>query len=72
MKTNRQDTDKGIRHIPTDPQTRERFRGFLLGSADGDALGAPVDFMRRSDIIAEFGEQGIWDYAPAYGPTCSA
>jgi ADP-ribosylglycohydrolase len=33
----------------------------------GDALGAPVEFMRRAEIAAQFGEQGIQNYVPAYG-----
>jgi ADP-ribosylglycohydrolase len=45
----------------------EFFRGCLLGGAVGEALGAPVEFMRRSEIIKQFGHQGIRDYAPAYG-----
>ena len=35
--------------------------------AVGDPLGAPVEFMRRSEIIRRFGEPGIRDYVPAYG-----
>lgn len=46
---------------------RTRVRGCLLGGAVGDALGAPVEFMRLSEIRARFGPQGITDYAPAYG-----
>lgn len=38
-----------------------------MGGAAGDALGAPVEFMRRAEIVARFGEPGIRDYAPAYG-----
>ena len=59
--------DKSIRRIPVDRKTRDRVRGCLLGGAVGDALGAPVEFMERSEIVARFGEQGIRDYAPAYG-----
>nr|WP_286196731.1 MULTISPECIES: ADP-ribosylglycohydrolase family protein [Gammaproteobacteria] len=32
-----------------------------------DALGAPIEFMRREDIIAQFGVDGIQRYATAYG-----
>jgi ADP-ribosylglycohydrolase len=67
MKTNKSNPGNDIRRIPTDPQTRERFRGCLIGGAVGDALGAPVEFMRRSDIVERFGEPGIRDYVPAYG-----
>jgi ADP-ribosylglycohydrolase len=33
----------------------------------GDALGAPVEFMSLGDIRAQFGPDGIRDFAPAYG-----
>lgn len=44
-----------------------RFLGCLLGGAVGDALGAPVEFMRRREILARFGPNGIDDHAEAYG-----
>lgn len=44
-----------------------RFLGCLLGGAVGDALGAPVEFMKRSEIVHRFGRKGITRYAPAYG-----
>jgi ADP-ribosylglycohydrolase len=53
--------------IPSDPHLRSRFRGCLLGGAVADALGAPVEFMDLEEILRIFGEQGISDYAPAYG-----
>ena len=43
------------------------MRGVVLGGAYGDALGAPVEFMRRDQILARFGPNGITDFAPAYG-----
>ena len=46
---------------------RERVRGCLLGGAVGDALGAPVEFLSLAEIRAQFGEEGITDFAPAYG-----
>jgi len=46
---------------------RGRFLGCLLGGAVGDALGAPVEFMSRAEIISRFGPKGITNYAPAYG-----
>ncbi len=46
---------------------RNRFIGCLLGGAVGDALGGPVEFMRRNEILQHFGPTGITDYAPAYG-----
>jgi ADP-ribosylglycohydrolase len=44
-----------------------RFLGCLLGGAVGDALGAPVEFMSRADILKQFGANGVTGYAPAYG-----
>ena len=44
-----------------------RTLGCLLGGAVGDALGAPVEFMKRDDILGRFGPEGITVYAPAYG-----
>lgn len=44
-----------------------RFQGCLLGGAVGDALGAPVEFMKRAEILRRFGPAGITGYAPAYG-----
>lgn len=67
METKKQIPDSSIRHTPKDPLVRERFRGCLLGGAVGDALGGPVEFMPRSEIVERFGEQGIRDYVPAYG-----
>jgi len=46
---------------------RDRFLGCLLGGAVGDALGAPVEFMTREEILTRFGPDGITDYAPAFG-----
>lgn len=54
------------RRIPQDP-IRDRYQGCLLGGAVGDALGAPVEFMRRSEILQAFGPKGITDLVPAYG-----
>lgn len=44
-----------------------RFTGCLLGGAVGDALGAPVEFMSRAEILRDFGPNGITRYAPTYG-----
>ena len=53
--------------IPSDLHLRSHFRGCLLGGAVGDALGAPVEFLDLDEILRAYGEQGIRDYAPAYG-----
>jgi ADP-ribosyl-[dinitrogen reductase] hydrolase len=49
------------------PDFRSRVSGCLLGGAIGDALGAPVEFMRLTEIKARFGPPGIAEYAKAYG-----
>ena len=46
---------------------RDRYRGCLLAGAAGDALGAHVEFMQMSQILAAFGEPGIRDYEVTYG-----
>jgi ADP-ribosylglycohydrolase len=38
---------------------RDRFLGCLLGGGIGDALGAPVEFLSRSEILRSFGPDGI-------------
>jgi hypothetical protein len=60
--------------IPRWPSKRQqrrtvqgRFVGCLLGGAVGDALGAPVEFMKRTEILRRFGPNGITAYVPAYG-----
>lgn len=45
----------------------DRFRGCLIGGAIGDALGAPIEFMSRKQILQSFGPDGLTDFAPAYG-----
>ena len=52
---------------PEDIAILSRFRGCLLGGAVGDALGAPVEFMSRDEILSRFGPNGITGYEPAYG-----
>ncbi len=44
-----------------------QFRGCLLGLAIGDALGAPVEFDKLTDIRARFGPDGITDLVPWHG-----
>jgi ADP-ribosyl-[dinitrogen reductase] hydrolase len=53
--------------IPSDASLRGRFSGCLLGGAVGDAPGAPVEFLDLDQIVRTYGEEGIRDYAPAYG-----
>jgi ADP-ribosyl-[dinitrogen reductase] hydrolase len=54
-----------MKHI--DPILLSRYRGCLTGGAVGDALGAPVEFMSRAQILQRFGAPGIRDYVSAYG-----
>jgi ADP-ribosylglycohydrolase len=56
-----------VRNAATVPKRSERIAGCLLGGAVGDALGAPIEFMRLSEIRDLFGPAGLTDYAPAYG-----
>lgn len=42
-------------------KAKEFFRGCLIGGAIGDALGYPVEFLKREDIINSFGKDGITD-----------
>ena len=50
-----------------DAVIKDRFSGCIIGGAVGDALGAPVEFMSRNEILNKFGAMGITSYAPAYG-----
>lgn len=52
---------------PAPPEPRDRILGCLLGGALGDALGAPLEFMRLADIRQSFGPDGLRHLAPAYG-----
>ncbi|MFI5637845.1 ADP-ribosylglycohydrolase family protein [Streptomyces goshikiensis] len=46
---------------------RSRVRGALLGSAIGDALGAPVAGLSLNGIRETHGPRGLAELAPAYG-----
>jgi ADP-ribosylglycohydrolase len=45
----------------------DKIRGCLLAGAVGDALGAPVEFLKRATIISRYGADGIRDYSEAFG-----
>ena len=51
----------------SDITTHDRMRGCLLAGAVGDALGAPIEFMRHAEICQTFGPDGINDYVPYAG-----
>jgi ADP-ribosylglycohydrolase/protein-tyrosine phosphatase len=40
-------------------QYRSQFRGTMLGLAVGDALGAPVEFLPREEILRRYGPDGL-------------
>jgi ADP-ribosylglycohydrolase len=46
--------------------------GCLLGLAIGDALGAPVEFSTRAQIVAQYGPEGIQELAPRRGQPAGA
>jgi ADP-ribosylglycohydrolase len=48
-------------------RSQEAYRGCLLGGAVGDALGAPIEFMRLDEIRRRFGPAGVAELEPAYG-----
>lgn len=43
-------------------QLKDRIRGCMLGGAIGDALGYPVEFLTRKDILCKYGSSGIISY----------
>ncbi len=48
-----------------DAPSIERYRGALVGSAVGDALGRPVESMKPAEIQARYGE--LRDFVPWHG-----
>ena len=48
------ETQKGI--------IKDSIRGCLMAGAVGDALGYPVEFMSRSQILTQYGEKGITQF----------
>ncbi len=57
---------------PTDEmytvQLLNRIQGSLLAGAIGDALGAPVEFLKIHEIIERFGKGGITDFVAGDWP----
>ena len=39
------------------------IKGSLFGGAMGDALGYPVEFLKREEIVKQFGDNGISEYS---------
>lgn len=52
---------------PANLTLHDRLSGLLLGGAVGDALGAPIEFMSRSEILRRYGGGGLRNFAPSYG-----
>jgi ADP-ribosylglycohydrolase len=52
-------------------RTRSAYRGCLLGGAVGDALGAPVEFIRLDEIRRRFGRDGVTDLVAGDWPAGS-
>jgi ADP-ribosylglycohydrolase len=48
-------------------RAQDAYRGCLLGGAVGDALGAPVEFMKLGEIRHRFGAAGVTELEPVYG-----
>jgi ADP-ribosylglycohydrolase len=38
-----------------------RLKGYIYGSALGDAIGQPVEFLNKTSIINKYGDTGILD-----------
>ncbi|MCC7060837.1 MAG: ADP-ribosylglycohydrolase family protein, partial [Burkholderiaceae bacterium] len=53
--------------IRGDLSLRSRIRGSLLAGAMGDALGAPIEFLRWPEIRSRYGPRGLEHFEPAYG-----
>lgn len=67
MEQKKPDQTSGFtRRIPP-AAVRERYQGCLLGGSIGDALGAPIEFSRRSEILKKYGPRGLTEMTPAYG-----
>ncbi|SFB34655.1 ADP-ribosylglycohydrolase family protein [Azotobacter beijerinckii] len=59
---------QAVGHAPRLRRDPAAVLGCLLGGAAGDALGAPVEFLRWPEIERQFGARGgIVDFVPAYG-----
>ena len=51
----------------TETEMIERAKACLVLGAIGDALGAPVEFLKRAEIVSQFGENGTQTFHEAYG-----
>ncbi len=46
------------------PDIENKLRGYLFGSACGDALGRPVEHLTLEKIKEKYGEEGILELPP--------
>ena len=67
MKDHNTESARPFQRLVPPEDVRNRYQGCLLGGAVGDALGAPVEFLHRAEILDRFGPRGIVDYSIAYG-----
>jgi len=54
-------------HHRISPDKASRYRGCLLAGAAGDALGAPIEFLKLPEILKKYGSDGLRELVPAYG-----
>jgi ADP-ribosylglycohydrolase len=52
--------------MPDQPDWEDRFLGCLVGLAVGDALGSPLEYKSRQEILEEYGRP-VYDYLPREG-----
>lgn len=67
MTKNKVNRSEPFQRLIPEATVRDHYQGCMLGGAVGDALGAPVEFLSRKEILRQFGPQGITDLVPAYG-----
>ena len=49
--------------MTTHTPTIEQFQGAVIGSAIGDAMGCPTEFLSMAQIVEQYGKLGVTDYA---------
>lgn len=50
----------------------DKVRGALVGGAVGDALGWPIEFLSRAEILRRYGEPGVTGFLPGPEPGAPA
>lgn len=46
----------------SDMKDSDKYKGYLIGGAAGDALGYAVEFLDEPGITGKYGSNGITDY----------